>query len=365
MYTEETLMLKYIQESPAVSEEYLNSALDKDSLALIEKLANKQPVILTGCGTSYHLALLGERYFQSVARVDAWPIPSFDLAWYRAEQCEGKIVLAISQSGASKATRDAIAVAKQHNALTVSITAGPETPMAKESDLQLVLPGGKETALPKTRVYTTGAVQLLRLAYEARRLTDPDYASPFPAAHELREAMERVLEKNQKTIDIAAQTWNDYEMFTFCGAGAAWVAACEAALKMRENNYTFAEGYETEEFAHGRTCSFMSGRPLVAFALRGPSVHRTADIINNAKDLQVPTMVIVEEGVEGLPETEYKLWVPAMPSEFAAAIVAALTMQLFSHQFTLFRDVNPDTIRLDQPDYELSHNTWIFPPGTH
>ena len=361
----ERLMLKYIEETPHESELYLSQDLCSEALALIQKMADKQPVVLTGCGTSYHLAMLGERYLESVGLVSAKAIPSFDLAWYRSEMTKGKIVIAISQSGASKATRDAIAQTKKQGAYVVSITSSPETKMAKESDSHILMPGGPEKALPKTRVYTTGSLQLLRLAYETRKKSDSTYKSPFPFPQALKSAMEKALNDNRAIIDEAAKAWNKYENFTFVGGGAAWVLSCEIALKMRENNYTFSEGYESEEFGHGRTCSFYPDRPLVAFVMQGPAVERTGDIINNAKDMKVPTMAVIEEGVTGVPKTDYVIPVPSMPCEFTSAIVAALPMQLFSHQFTLLRNINPDMIRLDDPEFEVSHHKWIFPPGTH
>lgn len=361
----ERLMLKYIEETPFESESYLSQELCEGSLELIQRMADKQPVVLTGCGTSYHLAMLGERYFESVGLVSAKAVPSFDLAWYRSEAVKGKIVIAISQSGASKASRDAIAAAKKQGAYVVSITAAPDTMMAKEADSHILLPGGPEKALPKTRVFTTGALLLLRLAYETRKKSDSSYKSPFPQPAALRAAMEKALSDNRAVVDEAAKAWNKYEIFTFIGSGPAWTLSCEIALKMRENNYTYSEGYESEEFGHGRTCSFYPDRPLTAFAMRGPGVARTGDILNNAIDMKLPTMAVVEEGVTGLPETDYVVRIPAMPCEFTAAIVAALPMQLFSHQFTLVRGLNPDMIRLDDPEFDVSHHKWIFPPGTH
>jgi len=365
MLQKQTLMRQYIEESPQETEKYLNSPLDDDSVQLVRDLSNGQSLVLTGCGTSYHLALLGARYFQSIAHIDARAIPSFDLAWYQPEVTEGKILIAISQSGASKATRDAMAQAKKYCTKIIGITASEETPMAKESDLHLILPGGWEKALPKTRVFTTGAVQLLRLAYETRKINDGLVASPFPEPSDLRRKMDLTLQQNLTIIDRIAEDWNNYEMFSFVGGGPAWIVACEGALKMRENNYTFADGYEVEEFAHGRTCSFQKDRPLITIALRGPSVNRIWDILANARYLHVPTLAVVEEGIDPLLDADYLIKIPSMPSEFTAAILAAMPLQLFSHQFTLMRNIDPDAIRLDQPEFEFAHHKWIFPPGTH
>jgi glucosamine--fructose-6-phosphate aminotransferase (isomerizing) len=329
----------------------------------VEALRAGKPLIVTGCGTSYHTALVAARYFQALAGVDAQALPSFDLAWYRPEVARGKVLLAISHSGASKATLDAVAQAGPLASAVLAISAAPSTPLAQRADAHIGMAGGWEKALPKTRIFTAGCFQLLHLA--ALGGMSRKVAAPLPEPALLRKAMEVTLETARAVIDQAAAEWKRFDVFTFLGGGPAWITAAEAALKMRENNYTYAEGYEAEELSHGRTASFEKDRPVVGILLRGPSISRVTDMLETARYIGAPTMLIVEEGAGPVPQADFTVTIPAMPSEFAAAILAAIPLQFFSHQFSLHRDLDPDTIRLDQPDRAYVENRWIFPPGTH
>lgn len=366
MYNQQTMMSQYIAMSPEVAERYLEAPLDAASRRLVEVLAAGTPVVTTGNGTSFHLALLAARYIQAYAGVEARAVPSFDLAWYSPELTAGKTLIAVSHSGATKATLDAIEAGRRFGPFVVGLSHSLDTKLAKASDLALALPGGREKALPKTMTFTTGAVQFLRLAAEAGRLRGRP-SEPLGPAAAVREALARALETNRTVVDEAAHAWKDYETFTFFGGGPAWVTAVEAALKMRENNYTVSEGYEVEEIAHGRTAPFQARRPVVGIILRGPSRERANDILATARYCGAPTMAVVEEGAEGgeSDHADFRLTVPRMPSEAAAAIAAVVPLQWFSHQYSVVNDINPDSIRLDDPVHAYAENAWVFPPGTH
>ncbi|MCX6026888.1 MAG: SIS domain-containing protein [Chloroflexi bacterium] len=363
MPTPMTLIRHYIEESPAVTEAYLLAPLQQSAEALVAQLRTGRPVVVTGCGTSYHLALLAARYLQAVAGLEAWAVPSFDLAWSLPFMARDKLVLAISHSGASKATLDAVHEVRRFGPLIAGLSANAATPLAKACDLSLTFPGGWEHALPKTRIFTAGAVQLLRLANEAADAGNVPAA--LPAAAEMRRAMDEALAHNRRELARAVEAWKRYTVYAFVGGGPAWAVACEIALKMRENNYAFAEGYEAEEMTHGRTSSFEPDRPVVGFYLHGPSLRRVADCLATASYLGAPTMAVVEEGVQGVPEADFTLRIPRAPSEFAAAILAALPLQLFSHDISIARGIDPDSIRLDDRHHAYAQARWIFPPGTH
>jgi glucosamine 6-phosphate synthetase-like amidotransferase/phosphosugar isomerase protein len=113
--------------------------------------------------------------------------------------------------------------------------------------------------------------------------------APFSVKDALPKTMADALEKNRAAVDEAAGAWKDYETSAFFGGGPAWVTAVEAALKMRENNYTVCDGYEVEEIAHGRTAPFQAGRPVIGIVLRGPSLERANDMLATARYCGAPT----------------------------------------------------------------------------
>lgn len=357
-----TLMLTYMQRIPQVSEEYLSAELDKPSLQLVDILRSGTPVVLTGCGTSYHMALNGARYFATVAGIDAWAVTSFDLERYSFPAASGKLLLAISHSGTTKATLDAVEKVRNSVAKVVAISAREDTKLARSADIAIVLPGGWEEAYPKTMTYTCGSLQLLRIACAT--------ASCEPARKILPDAptvgtwLQESFDRNKDVVKEAAAAWKDRDVFTFVGGGPGWVAALEIALKMRENNYTASEGIEVEEIAHGRMAAVNRTRPLVCIAL--PScADRAADIVNAARHLGAPTMVVADENLAGEFSADFVLTVPATSSELLTAILAVSPLQYFSHQLSLAKGINPDSIRTDDPVFAFAQSKWIFPSGTH
>ncbi len=359
-------MMVYIERTPEVAERYLDAPLDNSSRRVVEALALGRSAVITGCGTSYHLALAMARYLRDLARVDTQAIPSHDLAWYSPTVTRDKVLIAISHSGATKATLEAVTQAGTEASLVVSISAHHETKLAKAAEVSLALPGGWEEALPKTMTYVGGSLQALRLAWEVRNVQLSGRSSPVADGGALRRALEAALNyNNRETVKRAAKAWSSLEMFHFIGGGPGWIAAIEAALKMRENNYTCSEGYEVEEMAHGRIPSLGPGRAMVGIVLEGPSAVRTEQVMRSAAHVGSPTMALVEEGVKWPVKCDFELRIPNCGSEYTAAIVAIMPLQLLSNFLAVEKGYDPDTIRHDDPKYAYAQSTWIFPPGTH
>lgn len=364
MTVKKTPMMDYIERTPEVAERYIDMPLDEASRRVVEAVAVSRSAVITGCGTSYHLALAMARYLRDLAGVDAQAVPSHDLAWYSPSVARGKVLIAISHSGATKATLEAVTQTRGGASLVVSVSAHHETKLAKAADISLALPGGWEEALPKTLSYVGGCLQALRLAWEVRsdRSSGP---SPVADGGKLRRILRAALDDNRETVKRAAKAWSSLEIFHFTGGGPGWIAALEAALKMRENNYTCSEGYEVEEMAHGRIPSLGPGRALIAIVLTGPSARRAEDIARSAAHVGSPTMVIAEDGVRWPVQCDFELGIPACGSEYLAAIAAIMPLQLFSNLLAVAKGYDPDTIRHDDPKYAYAQSTWIFPPGTH
>lgn len=358
-----TMMFDYISKSPSIVRTYLRSELDEPSLQLVDALKSDRSIIVTGCGTSYHLAIAAARYFRDVAKVNAHAIPSFDLAWYASDFVKDKILFAISHSGATKTTLDIVKQVKGEATQVFSLSKDQETKLAAASDVALVLPGGFEKAFPKTMTFTSGCIQLYRIALEVAKAKFGKADSL--CADEIADLMETALHNNLEVVQEAVQAWKNYEIFNFVGGGPAWLSAMEVAIKMKENNYTASEGIEVEEITHGRTAAIQEGRPVVLIALNGPSVDRLCDVLESSKYVGAPTMVVQEEGVTLTSTADFTIRLPKCPNEIIAAIVAMLPLQVFSNDFALANGYNPDAIRLDDPKWEYPHGKWIFPPGTH
>ena len=358
-------MLEYIERSPLAVEEYLSSALDSESEDFVALLLDRRPLIITGCSTSFSIAQAAARFFDEIAGIDCRAVPSFDLENYTGASIRGKILIAISQSGTTRATLGAIARARSTGIWqVVGVSASGASPMEQVVDFSLPLPGERERAMAKTLTFSLGSVMFLRLASAiADRLT-PGLRRSLEPASDLGRRLRRALDDNRPTIEAAAAAWASWKDFVLVGAGPAWPTALEIGSRMRATSYTASDGYELEEFTHGLVSSLGPRHPLILIALDGPGWRRSGDLLASARHVGCPTMLVVEDGV-GLDGAEYVLRIGGGGSEHEAAIVASLPLQLFTHQLAVCKGIDPDTMRRDVASYDEVYNDWLFPPGVH
>jgi DNA-binding MurR/RpiR family transcriptional regulator len=109
--------------------------LDLEALhAVIDVLAGAPRIDVYGVGASGFVALDLQQKLHRIARVAfAWPDPHMALT-SAALLSPGDVAVAISHSGATRDTLDALAVARRSGATTIAITNFPRSPLATGSD---------------------------------------------------------------------------------------------------------------------------------------------------------------------------------------------------------------------------------------
>lgn len=360
-------MREYIVNTPKCIKDYLDKDVDqstKDFLNYIKENKNKR-IVITGCGTSCHLTILLERYLTEYTKLNVIAVPSADLTQHRAYLLdENAIVFAISHSGATKASVDAMKLAKEKNVPVISYTANEESAMAKLGDMHIKMFGGFEYSLPKTLTFTTCGIQLLRMI---SILDDEVVRTRFvmPSADVIYKNMTDAIESNEETVIAAAKEFKDDHRYMFIGSGSDWLLANEIALKMKENNYTSSIGMETEEFTHGSYPLFEEHATAALITHEGPSVERLLDVYHSAKHVHSNILVVGDDTVDQFPEANYKVKVASCGVEEIDSLACALPLQLFSYHISWAQGKDPDTLRHDDPLYGYMESTWIFPPGTH
>lgn len=360
-------MREYILQSPKLVEELLSSdfsASEVKALEILEKNVNKN-IVITGCGTSYNLSVMLERLLGVYCGIQATAVPSLDLLCYRTNLLKNPLVIAVSHSGATKASVEVLQKAKDNGAETISITANEESPMAKTADTHIMLFGGWEKSLPKTKSYTVSAIQLMKLVAALGERINYHDRLIVPEAKVLSQAMEKSIADNEDLIKDFAKEYAAKKRFIFLGAGFNWGLANEIALKMRENNYTASMGFDVEEFSHGSVTLLDDETVTFMATHQGPLIARCKDIYNSSKYANSPIVVVGDESVNEFPEADGKIKIQSCGNEAIDSIIYALPLQLLSYHVSWARGVDPDTLRRHDETYDHIETTFIFPPGTH
>ncbi len=249
-------MLKEIHEQPDALyrlQESLNRSQHEKVERFVELLQENNKVLFTAAGTSYHATLLGVYYLQK-AGIEAQTLISSEFQNYERVD-EDTLLIAVSQSGETRDTLDAIEYSQERGAEIASIVNMPHSAIQRESTVSLEIQAGKEVAVAATKTFSNTVLTLLHLAVAA------GYDGQIG---NISEHMRSVIQENEPRIqELAAELADEDDMYVI-GRGSTYPVSREIALKLKEVPYIHAEGMMGGELKHGTLALIEDGTPVFA-----------------------------------------------------------------------------------------------------
>ena len=244
-------MIKEIHEQPQT----VIRAVEVDTAAidgLADMIARYPRTYLVGVGTTYYVAQMAQYYFSSLARTFI-PVISSDEFRSLAQVDADTLVIAISQSGETYDTLDAIRFAKERGARTAVVCNTMGASLTRLVDHAIIQGSGPEICVVSTKAALGQIVVLLRVAAALGRLSGAtDQAETITRdLRALPDAIQQLLD--ERTGDIAALAKRHCHIgnWLFLGRGIYYPVALESALKMKEVTYLHAEGMPAGFLKHG------------------------------------------------------------------------------------------------------------------
>ena len=240
----------------------------KEIILLARSMIKAQRNILVGVGTTYYVALFGQYLFATLAREFA-PALSSDETGSLALTDPETLLLAISQSGETFDTLQALRQAKAAGGHTAAIVNVPGSSMTREAELVIQQNSGPEICVISTKAAMAQMVLLIRLAVEVGYLKKD--CSTTVSGEILRELsylpklVEITLRTQQEHIRKLAIRYFDKRNWFFLGRGIYTPIAFESALKMKEVTYLHAEGMAAGFLKHGTLSLIDEETPSVFF----------------------------------------------------------------------------------------------------
>ena len=250
--------LREIMSQPDVWVEAL-AAFDAKDSPLQSWLASGafDQVIVTGCGSTYYLALTAARLLRGAGR-HALACPASELLLHWRSICipgQRYLLLCLSRSGATTETVRAQQLFKARvGGLTLAVSCDSGSPLARASDFVVAIDAAQEASVAQTRSFSSMLVALQQLV-AAVAGHDLSASRALPAL--CRDLLERYGGLARSLAEDAA-----IAKFFFLGGDALYGIACEAMLKMKEMSLAYSEAYHTLEFRHG-PMSMVGGDSLV------------------------------------------------------------------------------------------------------
>ena len=259
-------------------------------------------VLLAGAGDSLAVLVAARSALESALGVPCEPVQSLELAYYLAPLIgPGTAVLALSSSGETTRTVEAVMVARERGAYTVCLTNSAGSTLDREADASLLLVA--------TRVGwpTQSSTAALALLYQLAVEVGPGDGTAAALAG-LPAAMGAALERLDGPVaDLAAREVAS-PMVLFSAGGPTFGAAMIGAAKVKECTPGHALAVQVEEYHHYN--SQKAGEPLFLLAPTGPSVARAVDTAREARRWGGRVHVVTTEGedrFDGLADTVLRL----------------------------------------------------------
>jgi glutamine---fructose-6-phosphate transaminase (isomerizing) len=332
----ETIPLE-ISETPAAIRATLQQTHPASRRAA-EAMRARQPrrIFIIGNGTSLYSSMAASYTARALAKAGdplVVAFPAGDFRYFTPALNAQDVVVGVSASGEF---RDVLSVFERLDGtcLRVGITHVVDSSITRLADLCLVSAGGVSNAAVMTKTYasTLAAAHLLLLDFFS---APRDYYAALEATADLSQAAISAAE--QRVPDVVEQLAGFEHAFHF-GAGIAYAAALETALKMKEMALLHAEGSETWEMASGPATMVSEGVFCVAHTSGGIGDHATVSGVQKSAEWGAR---VIEFGP--VPHVN-DLYFPAVPPavESFASLVLVPPAALLAYRLARRRGHNPN-----------------------
>lgn len=290
-------------------------------------------VIVTGCGSTYYLALTAASLLRQ-AGCSALACPASELLLHRESVClpyHHYLLLSVSRSGATSET----ARAQQHFKAkypgpVITVTCDSASPLAQNADLAIAIDAAQEKSVAQTRSFSSMLVVVQQLA---ALVAGHDLAASRSLPAFCRHLLERYGDLAQSLGENSAIT-----KFFFLGSDALYGVACEAMLKMKEMSLAYSEAYHTLEFRHGPMS--MVGEDSLVIGLISPgAAKQEVRVLDEMAAMGAKVLAIGQTPIENHQHVR----LPADLPPWSIPVLHLPVLQLLAYYRAIFNGCDPDS----------------------
>ena len=352
----EHFMLKEIFEQPKTIEDTFRGRIAPDHsdivlgglLDVFPKILKARRIIIIGCGTSWHAALVGEYLIEEYARIPVEVEYASEFRYRNPILNSDDVVIAISQSGETADTLAALRMAKEKGATILGICNVVGSSIARETDAGVYTHAGVEIGVASTKAFTAQVTVItlfaLKLAKENGNISTALYLDLIKELAEIPEKAKSILVKHPHIKEVAAK-YKDSINALYLGRGYLFPVALEGALKLKEISYIHAEGYAAGEMKHGPIALVDDNLPVIVVAAKDQYYEKIVSNIQEVKARKGNIIAVVTEGDDGLKNMVNDIFEIPRSHPAVSPLLAIIPLQLFSYYIALMRGCDVDQPR--------------------
>ena len=311
-------------------------------------LKNCERVCVVACGTAMHAGLVAQSLIRSILRMHMDVEYASEFMYMDPVIDDKTLVLAISQSGETIDTLEALKYARSQGAKSIAVINVKGSSIARESDYVMYTYAGPEIAVASTKAYTTQIAALFaligRMAVVRGAFNEEQEKSFVDALMQAPDAIQKVLDRKEEMHHIARGLLEAKDAFML-GRGLDYAILLEGALKLKEVSYIHTEAYASGELKHGTIALITEKTPVVALVTQERVRDKELSNIREVQSRGASVVVLVKDSID-LADADYThvFTLPAM-DDVAMVFPASAALQLLAYYVSMDRGLDVDKPR--------------------
>jgi glucosamine--fructose-6-phosphate aminotransferase (isomerizing) len=354
----DTFMEKEIDEQPTAVADTLRGHLVDGRIVLDEErladqdLRDIDRVFVVGCGSAYHSGLIAKYAIEHWTRLPVEVEIASEFRYRDPVLDRDTLVVAISQSGETADTLEAVRHARAQKAKVLAICNTNGSTIPRESDAVLYTHAGPEVAVASTKAVLTQIAASYLVGLALAQVQGKKYEDEVAREFQALEAMPELIAATIAAMDPVRALAGELaaaKAVLFLGRHVGYPVALEGALKLKELAYMHAEGFPAGELKHGPIALIEPDLPVVVVmpSPRGRSLLHSK-LVSNIQEIRARgarTIVVAEEGDTAvLPFASDLITVPRTPT-LLAPLVSVVPLQVLACEIAKARGLDVDQPR--------------------
>ena len=309
-----------------------------------ERLRAVDNIVIAACGTASYAGMVAQYFFEEYSGIPTRVEVASELRYRKPLYNDKSLLIAVSQSGETADTLEAVKEAKNKGILTLGVVNVPGSTISRTVDAGVYTYAGSEQAVASTKAFVS---QITALALVSVFLGRQRQMSLITGRRILQELslipgkISSIFDQEQK-IRTAAEKFARYKNFLYLGRKYNWPIALEGALKLKEISYVHAEAYPAGEMKHGPIALIDENFPSFVIAPKDSVYEKVVSNIQEIKARRGKVIALTTEANRELTGMVDELLFIPKTLEMLTPLLTTVPLHLFAYYVAdkLKRDID-------------------------
>ncbi len=347
-------MAKEIDEQPTCIRRILSNYLVNNDIefgfggTLDDALKNFNRICIVACGTALHAGIMGAQLFKKWAGINVDTEMASEFIYSDTVVGPDTLFIAVSQSGETIDTLEALRKAKAAGALCLAILNVRGSSISRVADYTLYTDAGPEIAVASTKAYTTQMLMFYMLALKTGlvrgTITEEYFEEATSNLRKIPDVMAEVIGQKDAIHKLAKEVITASDLFMI-GRGLDYTVLMEGALKLKEISYIHSEAYAAGELKHGPIALISEGTPVIAAVTQ---THLISKALSNVKEIRARganVVLIAKNELKADFSDEYHvIGLPDLDDEYMS-FPEIVALQIYSYYVSADKGLDVDKPR--------------------